>query len=270
MSKIGKSERVTQNRVIDLFRNELGHRYVGDWSDRPGNSNVDEGLLKDYLAKCNYSPEQISRAIYLLKAEAENANRSLYENNKAVYSLLRYGVDVQTQAGQPHVKVKLVNCTEPEKNDFALAEEVTLRGNYERRPDLVVYLNGIAVAVIELKKSYVSIGDGIRQLLSNQQPEFNGWFFGTVQIVFAGNDSEGLRYGSIGTPEKYFLKWKEDEADNTRFKLDKYLLKRAAARFRAVRWGSEEATEGPSVFRRQSRRGTGRCLPRRRHLAHAG
>ena len=46
-----------------------------------------------------------------------------------------------------------------------------------------------------------------------------------MQIVFAGNDSEGLQYGTIGTPEKYFLKWKEDEADNTRFKLDKYLLK---------------------------------------------
>jgi type I restriction enzyme R subunit len=46
-----------------------------------------------------------------------------------------------------------------------------------------------------------------------------------VQFVFAGNDSEGLQYGTIGTPEKYFLKWKEDEADNSRFKLDKYLLK---------------------------------------------
>jgi type I restriction enzyme R subunit len=46
-----------------------------------------------------------------------------------------------------------------------------------------------------------------------------------VQFIFAGNDSEGLQYGAIGTPEKYFLKWKEDEADNTRFKLDKYLLK---------------------------------------------
>src|SRR5207248_5148853 len=70
-----------------------------------------------------------------------------------------------------------------------------------------------------------SIGDGIRQSLSNQQKEFNGWFFTTVQFVFAGNDSEGLRYGSIGTGEKYFLRWKEDEEDNTRFKLDKYLLK---------------------------------------------
>jgi type I restriction enzyme R subunit len=73
--------------------------------------------------------------------------------------------------------------------------------------------------------SRVSIGDGIRQNLSNQQPEFNEWFFSTVQLIFAGNDSEGLQYGTIGTPEKFFLKWKEDEEDDSRFKLDKYLLK---------------------------------------------
>jgi type I restriction enzyme, R subunit len=225
MSAIGKAERVTQSRVIALFRDELKYRYLGDRSDRPGNSNIEEGLLRDYLTSCSYSPEQISRAIYLLKTEAANPNRNLYENNKAVYSLLRYGVPVKIEAGKVTDTVKLINWAESEKNDFAVAEEVTLGGNYERRPDLVLYINGIAVAVIELKNSYVSIGDGIRQLLSNQQPEFHEWFFSTVQIVFAGNDSKGLRYGTIGTPEKYFLQWKEDEADNTHFKLDKYLLK---------------------------------------------
>ena len=46
-----------------------------------------------------------------------------------------------------------------------------------------------------------------------------------VQFIFEGNDSEGLQYGSILTAEKYFLRWKEDEEDNSRFKLDKYLLK---------------------------------------------
>ena len=89
----------------------------------------------------------------------------------------------------------------------------------------MLYVNGIAIGVIELKRSAVSIGDGMRQLLSNQQPEFNAWFFSTVQIVLAGNDTEGLRYGTLGTPEKMFLSWKEDEADNSTYKLDKYLAK---------------------------------------------
>lgn len=78
---------------------------------------------------------------------------------------------------------------------------------------------------MEIKNSRVSIGDGIRQNLSNQKPEFNEWFFSTIQFVFAGNDSEGLLYGAIGTEEKFFLKWKEDEDDNEDVKLDKYLKK---------------------------------------------
>jgi type I restriction enzyme R subunit len=137
-------------------------------------------------------------------------------------------VPVKIEAGKVTETVHLVNWQQPKKNDFAIAEEVTLLGGHERCIDLVLYVNGIALGVLELKNSRVSIGDGIRQSLSNQQPEFNGWFFSTVQLIFAGNDSEGLRYGTIGTPEKYFLKWKEDEEDDSRFKVDKYLLKLCA------------------------------------------
>ena len=222
---IGQPERATQNRVIALFRDELHYRYLGDWQHRDGNSNIEEKLLTDYLTESGYSPAQISKAIRALRAEADNHSRGLYGNNKAVYNLLRYGVPVKVEAGQATEPVHLINWAEPLKNHFAIAEEVTLRGNLERRPDIVLYINGIAVGILELKNSRVSIGDGIRQSCSNQRPEFNAWFFSTVQFIFAGNDSEGLQYGTVGTEEKYFLKWKEDEQDNTRFKLDKYLLK---------------------------------------------
>ena len=225
MSDIGKPERATQSRVIALFRDELGYRYLGDWNDRDANSNIEEGLLSAWLTKCGYTQAQVSTALYKLRTEADNHSRTLYGNNQAVYSLLRYGVPVKIEAGKVTETVSLINWNEPEKNDFAVAEEVTLKGNHERRPDVVLYVNGIAVGVLELKSSRASISDGVRQNLSNQQPEFNAWFFSTVQFVFAGNDSEGLQYGTIGTPEKYFLKWKEDEADNSRFKLDKYLLR---------------------------------------------
>ncbi len=219
------TERVTQNRIIALFRDELGYRYLNDWRDRDGNSNIEEGLLTNYLKRCGYTQAQISTAIYKLRTEADNHSRGLYGNNQAVYSMLRYGVEVKIEAGKVTETVQLINWAAPLKNDFAIAEEVTLHGNHERRPDIVFYVNGIAVGVLELKNSRKSIGDGIRQNLSNQQPQFNAWFFSTVQFIFAGNDSEGLQYGSIGTEEKYFLRWKEDEQDNTRFKLDKYLLK---------------------------------------------
>lgn len=225
MSTAGAPERATQNRVVALFCNELGYRYLGDWTDRTTNSNIEETLLASWLAGAGYSKDQINRAIYLLRTEADNPNRSLYDNNKACYSLLRYGVPVKAAAGDNTETIQLVNWATPSKNDFAIAEEVTLLGNHERRPDLVLYLNGLAVGVVELKRSCVSMSTGIRQSISNQRVEFNAWFFSTVQLIFAGNDSEGLQYGTIGTEEKYFLRWKEDEADGTRYKLDKYLLK---------------------------------------------
>ncbi len=225
MSGIGKPERVTQDRVIALFKNELGYNYLGDWTDRTGNSNIEDGLLTAFLHESGNTPAQISRTLDALHREADNHNRNLYGNNQAVYKLLRYGIAVKVDAGEVTQQVHLINWKQPHKNHFAIAEEVTLNGKLERRPDLVLYVNGIAIATMELKKSKIGIGEGIRQNLSNQQPEFNAWFFSTVQIVFAGNDSEGLQYGSIGTPEKFFLKWKEDEADNTGYKLDKYLRK---------------------------------------------
>ena len=225
MSDVGKPERATQRRVIALFRDELAYRHLGDWTDRDGNSNIEEGLLTAYLTKLGYAPAQISVVIYKLRAEADNHSRGLYGNNQAVYNLLRYGVPVKVEAGKVTDTVHLIDWKEPKRNDFAIAEEVTLRGSHERRPDIVLYVNGIAIGGLELKNSRVSIGDGIRQSLSNQQPEFNEWFFSTVQLIFAGNDSEGLQYGTIMTPEKCFLKWKEDEQDDSRFKLDKYLLK---------------------------------------------
>lgn len=224
MPRIGKPERETQNRVIALFRDELGYRYLGNQSDSE-NSNIEESLLIAHLKKSKYSKEQIDRALYFLHKEADNPSRNLFENNKEVYTLLRYGIPVKTDAGENTELVHLIDWGTPTNNDFVIVEEVTLRGNQERRPDLVLYLNGIAVIVIELKSSIISIGDGIRQLLSNQTKEFNEWFFSTVQIVIAGNDSEGLRYGTIGTEEKYFLRWKEDEHENAQYKLDKYLKK---------------------------------------------
>ena len=224
MSTIGQPERATQNRVIELFKCELGYTYLGNWQDRPNNSNLEETHLTAYLTQ-TYSPTQITQALYKLRTEANNPNSSLYDNNQAVYKLLRYGIPVKTNPSEPTQTLHLINWENPNSNHFAIAEEVTVKGKQTKRPDLILYINGIAIAVLELKNSRVSIGDGIRQSLNNQKPEFIQNFFSTIQIIFAGNDSEGLSYGTIDTPEKYYLKWKEDEQNNDRYKLDKYLLK---------------------------------------------
>ena len=223
--EIGKSEKATQNRVIKLFTEQLGYTPLGDWTDRAGNNNIEEKLLTAYLLEAGYRPAQISQAIYKLRTEANHPQRDLNANNEAVYQLLRYGISVKVEGDKVAETVWLINWEQPARNDFAIAEEVTLKGGHERRPDIVLYVNGIAIGVLELKNSRVNIGNGIRQNLSNQLPEFNAWFFSTVQFVFAGNDSEGLQYGTTGTQEKFFLQWKEDEAENSGYKLDKYLLK---------------------------------------------
>ena len=225
MGNVGDIERITQNRVVKLFKEKLGYTYLGNWEDRTNNSNIEEELLIRYLTKKGYNQTLITKALYELGVAANNYNESLYTNNKNIYKLLRYGVQIKAEAGENFEPVQLIDWQNPTENDFAIAEEVTILGNREKRPDIVLYVNGIALGILELKRSIVSIGDGIRQSIVNQQKEFIQSFFSTVQFVFAGNDTEGLRYGTIGTPEKFFLKWKEDEEDDNLLQLDKYLLK---------------------------------------------
>lgn len=85
-------------------------------------------LLRGNLKRRGYSEADISAALQKLMAAADASGITLYQANLRTYQLLRYGVSVLIAAGQPHDTVHLVDCEHPQKNDFALAEEVTLRG----------------------------------------------------------------------------------------------------------------------------------------------
>lgn len=224
MSPVGDIERITQDRVIALFTKPDGLNYtnLGNWHDRPDNSNIEEDLLSNYLQENGFTQTLIKKAIYELKKVAGVQNKNLYGINKDVYTILRYGAKVREDVGENTQTVRLIDWEHPQNNHFAIAEEVSIKGENRKRPDIVIYVNGIALGVLELKRSTVSVSEGIRQNLDNQKSMFIMPFFGTVQLVMAGNDTEGVRYGVINTPEKYYLKWKE-ESDVANL-LDRHLL----------------------------------------------
>ncbi|MBM3883576.1 MAG: HsdR family type I site-specific deoxyribonuclease [Verrucomicrobia bacterium] len=221
MTTVGQVEKKTQQRVVKLFRDTLGYRYLGNWEEREGvdgkgNRNIEADLLREFLRdKQGYDDTLITRAIHQLEKAAGDTSKSLYDRNRAVYDLLRYGVKVKAEVGENFQTVWLVDWEDPDKNHFAIAEEVTVLAAdakaHAKRPDIVLCVNGIALGVLELKRSTVSVAEGIRQNLDNQKKVFIQPFFSTLQWIMAGNDSEGLRYGTIETPEKYYLNWKECE-----------------------------------------------------------
>lgn len=216
-SHIGEPERSVQNRLLTLFKEKLKYEYLGNYEYRTCNRNIERKLLFDYLMSTQkWSKEEANRAITQLEKEAYCTPQNMQEKNEKVYSLLRYGANVSPDVGTKKITVDLIDWEHPDKNQFYIAEEVTINSStpdsFTKRPDLVIYVNGIALAVIELKRSKVSVHDGIRQTIGNQQETFIRPFFSTVQLLFAGNDSQGLYYGVIDTPEKFWLRWKEPDA----------------------------------------------------------
>lgn len=224
---INPTERATQNRVIQLFK-ELGYTYYGSWEERENNSNIEADYLRAFLQAQGYAQSLIKKAIDKATELAQTNAGNIYERNKNFYSLLRYGIKAKENIGDQNDTIYLIDWENWESNHFGFAQEVTLKGNKTRRPDIVLYVNGIALGVLELKRGTVDIAESIRQNISNQQEKFNENFFTTIQFIFAGNNTQGLKYGTIETPEKYYLSWKENLRDNEGYKLDKYLKKLCA------------------------------------------
>lgn len=219
---IGQVERTTQNRIVSLFQSELGYTYLGNWEERSDNSNIKISYLRAYLTRAGYSEVIIDKALYEFTKVAGDQSKWLYDLNKEVYSMLRYGVKVRADIGENHQTVALIDWKHPENNDFAIAEEVSIQGENKKRPDIVIFVNGITLGVIELKRSTVSVSEGIRQNLDNQKEIFIKRFFSTIQLIMAGNDTEWVRYGTIETPEKYYLAWKE--LSDTENLLDRHIM----------------------------------------------
>ena len=115
---VGQIERATQKRVVKLFQEKLGYTYLGNWEERPDNSNIEEAIVREYLSQKGYSGILIDKALDKLRIAANNYNESLYTNNKNVYDLLRYGAKVKPDVGENYETVELIDWDHPLKNQF--------------------------------------------------------------------------------------------------------------------------------------------------------
>ena len=205
-------EKATQKRVLNQLNLELGWHYLGNWQYRTGNAPVERALLTDYLLGRGYKPDVAAAAVEKLVRLTQDQARELYPINQDVYKLLRYGTQIKPGPGRPDVDVNFIDWEHYQLNDFACAEEVSVQGETNRkRPDVVLYVNGIALGVIELKSITVPLEEAIRQLYGNHKELYIKHFFTTSQLLIAANESQGLRYGTTLTPEKYYLAWKDQE-----------------------------------------------------------
>ena len=112
---------------------------------------------------------------------------------------------------------RFIDFEKPENNAFHVAVEFDASGKKDIRPDIVCFVNGIPFVVIENKKSGVDIKEALSQMNRNQGAEYCPKLFVYPQLLIGTNDKE-LRYGTTGTPNKFYASWKEKEIKDEEFK----------------------------------------------------
>ena len=163
---------------------------------------MEEDYLRKYLTGRGYEKTG-HRPVYELQKTATDQSRSLYDRNRAVYELLRYGVKVKAEVGENTETVWLIDWKQPREEPFRHRRRghrrPRRRQGPRKRPDMVLYVNGIALGVLELKRSTVSVAEGIRQNLDNQKKEFIQQFFSTDAI---GDGGQRHRRAALRQPSR--------------------------------------------------------------------
>jgi type I restriction enzyme R subunit len=224
-------EREYQKQIVALFKDTLSYGHLGNLQYARGASTNSNGVenspfmerecrafLTQQLSpegKRRYTPAQIDEAVRQIRQALplpDNRPGSLVDINTSVYGIMINGIKARPSPNETEKDVMFFDFANPLSNHFAIAEEVSyidrLTGS-NARPDLVVYVNGFALAVIELKRSLVSIDEAIKQHLSNQCDLIPS-FFSTTQFTVAASDTNGFQYATINTPKDFWCSYRRD------------------------------------------------------------
>lgn len=227
------SENKIQQNSINLLQS-LGYKFISREENlklRSGKTSevLFREILTQKLGEINGYEYKGKRYKFsqsnVLKAVDELAGVSLNEGlmvaNERITNLLLLGTSLEENledGTRRSFSFKFIDFENLQNNDFYVTEEFEVSrvsqsdAQKHRRPDLVLFINGIPIVVIELKKSSVSFENGIKQLEKEQGKDEIAHLFKYIQLTIAANGS-GARYGTTGTAFKFYSVWKEqDEA----------------------------------------------------------
>ena len=228
------SENKIQQNSINLLQS-LGYKFINREENlklRGGKTSevLFREILTQKLGEINSYEYKGKRYKFsqssVLKAVDELAGVSLNEGlmvaNERITNLLLLGTSLEENledGTRRSFSFKFIDFENLQNNDFYVTEEFEVSrvsqsdAQKHRRPDLVLFINGIPIVVIELKKSSVSFENGIKQLEKEQGKDEIAHLFKYIQLTIAANGS-GARYGTTGTPFKFYSVWKEQNGAN--------------------------------------------------------
>jgi type I restriction enzyme R subunit len=218
-----------QKNTIDLLKS-MGYTFISQEEIKEHRTNTSQVLLKDVLLEqlqsfnsfeykgnsYNFSPKNIAKAIDDLDV---SLNEGLMTANQKISDQLLLGnsyIEELIDGVQKSFPLFYIDYEHPKNNVFHFTEEFIVdratRNESEktRRPDIVLFVNGIPFAVIELKKSSVETAQGISQMIRNQGEKEIPTLFKYVQITLSANN-HSPQYATTGTPEKFYAVWEEEE-----------------------------------------------------------
>ena len=215
----------SQDRALKELQ-AMGYQYIprAEAEQKRGHLShvIFPDVMREFLASQSFTyrekqtpfpDEAIGDAIRELDAPLE---RGLMFASKAIYDRLIYGksCDVHLYDGNTQsFDISYIDWEHPEKNIWQVTDEFSVERNNGKyaRPDIVILVNGIPLVVIECKKSSVDVEEGVKQNVRNWKPDYIPQLFKFTQLVFAMNP-ESVKYGTAGTPQEFYCKWHEEDA----------------------------------------------------------